>query len=283
MTDDDVTPELARKMHRTMEVVHGIVYFAPEPAEEYAEIGIEGRSGYFASRVAAMGPVSAEVVDATFFNFHPGLVARAMDGVWETTTPEAMLAARERGIDRALRRLLGDAVESDEMVEASELARRAATDLPRSGRTLFAAHDALPWPDAPHLVLWHAQTLIREFRGDGHLAALLCGGVQTGCEALVQHAATGELPAESLRASRSWPQEEWDETVAVLEARGWVDAEGHATPAGAARREQIEQWTDEMALDPWRRIGRTDADRLRALVRPYSRAIVAGGELGRRP
>src|SRR5690606_10444794 len=129
-------------------------------------------------------------------------------------------------------------------------------------------------------VLWHAQTLLREFRGDGHIACLLEAGVRTGCEALVQHAATGEIGAEVLRTSRAWPEDVWAATVADLHDRGWVDAAGDATAEGTAGRDRIEARTDELAMAPWERLGQDDSDRLRALVRPFSRAIVAGGDYG---
>jgi hypothetical protein len=273
-------PVLARKMHRTLEPVHGIVYFAPEPADAYVAIGLAGRSGYFASRAAAMGPVPPEVVIATFFNFHPDLVHRALDGVWERVSPEAVLAARHAGIDATLRRILGDAVDSPEVLEAAELARTAADDLPQPGRPLFAAHAALPWPTAPHMVLWHAQTLIREFRGDAHIACLVEAGVASGCEALVQHAASGDVPAATLQSSRQWPDDEWGRAVAALVERGWLEPDGTATDAGRALREGIEARTDELSMAPWRQLGQEGSDRLRALVRPMSQAIVGSGELG---
>jgi hypothetical protein len=275
-----MTAELARKMHRTLEVYHGIVYFAPEPAARYEALGLGGRSGYFASRSAAMGAVDAEVVVATFFNFNPDLVRRALDGVWARVSPDQVLDARHAGADEMLRRTVGDAIDSDEMVEASEIARRAATGLEPAGRPLFAAHARLPWPDEPHMVLWHAQTLIREFRGDGHIACLVEAGVDSGCAALVQHAATGEITADALRMSRSWSEQDWDATVARLAERGWVEPDGSATAEGARVRQAIEDRTDELAMAPWNSIGTDDADRLRTLVRPFSRAIVAAGGFG---
>lgn len=276
-------PLLARKMHRTLEPFHGIVYFAPEPADAYVALGLAGRSGYFASRSAAMGPVPAEVVIATFFNFHPDLVRRALDGVWDAVTPAQVLAARHDGIDATLRRILGDDVDSPEMHEAAELARTAAEGLPEPGRPLFAAHAALPWPTSPHMVLWHAQTLIREFRGDAHIACLVEAGVASGCEALVQHAASGDVPAATLQSSRQWPDEEWGRAVEALAERGWLEADGTATSAGRAVREGIEARTDALSMAPWRRLGQEGADRLRSLVRPFSQAIVGSGELGFRP
>jgi len=275
-----MTAELARKMHRTLEVYHGLVYFAPEPAARYEKLGLGGRSGYFASRAAAMGAVDAEVVIATFFNFNPALVRNALDGVWARVSPDQVLDARHAGADAMLRRTVGEEVHSDAMVEAAEIARRAATGLEPAGRPLFAAHARLAWPDEPHMVLWHAQTLIREFRGDGHIACLVEAGVDSGCAALVQHAATGEITADALRTSRAWSQDEWDATVARLVERGWVHPDGSATEEGARVRAAIEDRTDELAMAPWETIGADDADQLRALVRPFSRAIVGSGGFG---
>src|ERR1039458_2739083 len=167
------SPELARKMWRTLEPYHGIIYFTPHAAAAYAQLGIEGRDGYFASRAAPLGPVSAEVVIATFYNFHPGLVRHAIPGAWEKASPAQILEARLAAADLALREILGDRIESDEVVRAAMLAEGAAPAAPIAGRPLFAAHAALAWPDPPHLALWHAITLLREFRGDGHIAALV--------------------------------------------------------------------------------------------------------------
>ncbi|MGH2759707.1 MAG: SCO6745 family protein, partial [Actinomycetota bacterium] len=161
-------PVVARKMLRTLEPFHGWVYFAPEPREAYAKLGVtEGRMGYFGSRSAAMGAVNADVVVATFFNFHPDLIRRSIPKVWQIVAPADLLAARLEGADGMLRRILGDAVASGEMREAAELARRAAEACGPEGRPLFAGHAGLDWPTEPHLVLWHAQTLLREYRGDG--------------------------------------------------------------------------------------------------------------------
>jgi hypothetical protein len=168
-TSMSVSPLTARKTWRTVEPLHGMIYFAPESGQSYARLGLEGTSGYFASRSAAMGAVGAETVIATFYNFNPDLVRAAIPSAWAASSPAAILEARLEAADAALRRMLGDAVTSEEMGRAAGLARRAAERAGEryEGRPLFAAHAGLPWPEQPHLVLWHAQTLLREFRGDG--------------------------------------------------------------------------------------------------------------------
>jgi len=278
-----VDPIIARKTWRTVEPIHGMIYFVPEAPERYAELGVTDlRSGYFASRSAPLGPVSAEVVVATFFNFWPDLVRRAMDGVWEKTTPVAMLEARLSAADAALQRAFGEGVAAPELAEAAALARRAAEAACEhpEGRPLFAAHAALPWPDEPHLVLWHAQSLLREYRGDGHIAALVLEGV-TAVEALVIHAATGEVPVPFLRSSRSWPEASWDAAVEALRAKGLVTGDDvlSLTDGGRAHRQWVEDRTDAAAVPAYAALGDDGCARLRELARPFSKAILEGGLL----
>ena len=212
----------ARKTWRTLEPLHGMVYFVPEAAEAYERLGITGRAGYFASRSAPMGAVTADVVVSTFFNFNPALVHAAIPGSWEVASPPALVAARFDAVDAAFRRLLGDPVlASEEMRRAAELARAAAEVAGRQaeGRPLAAAHADLAWPSAPHLVLWHAQSILREYRGDGHIAQLVVRGL-SGTEALVTHAAAGDVPAHLLRSTRGWSREAWDDAVDALRGAG---------------------------------------------------------------
>jgi len=266
------TALLARKMWRTLEPYHGMIYFTPRATEAYEAIGIVGRAGYFASRSAAMGAVPPEVVVATFFNFRPALVEATLPAAWDAADPATILDARFAAADQALRELLGDdVVASPEMAEAAELARAAADACTPAGRPLYAAHASLPWPADPHLALWHAITLLREYRGDGHIAALVVEDLD-GCEALVSHGSSGAVPPAILQATRGWTDDEWAAACARLTARGWL-ADGAATPLGTEARDRIEQRTDDLALAPWLALGPDAADRLRALVRPMSKAI----------
>lgn len=276
-------PIVARKTFRTLEPIHGLVYFAPEATDEYAALGVTGRSGYFASRAAPMGAVPAEVVIATFFNFEPGLVRRAMNGVWDLVTPAALIDARFRGAKAALERAAGDLTRGPEVAEAADIARRAAEAAcgHLSGKPLFAGHATLAWPEAPLLVLWHAQSLLREFRGDIHIAAMTAEGID-GCEALVTHAASGEIAASILQSSRAWPDDGWHAAVESLRAKGHLDADGAFTEAGRASRQRVEDRTDAGALVAYEAIGEDACDRLRTLCRPIAKAIVANGGLGGR-
>jgi hypothetical protein len=269
-----VEPTVARQMYRTIEPFHGFVYLVPEAEEEYAALGVHGRMGYFASRSAPMGPVPAEVVIATFYNFSPALVRRAIPAAWALASPEALLVARLRVVDRVLRAVLGEeALAGPEVAEALELARMAAAGCEPVGRSLYAGHASLPWPDEPHLALWHALSLVREYRGDGHIAALVAEGY-SGCDAIVTHVAAGDIP-KAFAASRAWTDDEWAASEDSLRARGLMDESGALTDAGRASRQWVEDRTDALAMPAWEPLGEEGCRRLRHLVRPWSKAIVS--------
>jgi hypothetical protein len=273
---------LARKAHRTLEPLHVINYFAPEPTEAVVALGVKGgRRAYFAMRSAPLGRVPVEVVVATFYNFSPVIVAKAIPSVWEITSPEAVTEARYAGVDAAYRRVLGeDVVNSAEMAEAAALAREATTVCSAVGRPLFAAHASLPWPEPAHLQLFHAQTLLREHRGDGHIAALVLAGLD-GVEALVDYVPLKQgLPVEFLRATRAWTDAGWAAASERLRGRGLIAEDGSLTPTGAAQRQAIEAQTDLAAAAPYLHLGEERTNRLRELARPWSRTMseqLAGG------
>jgi hypothetical protein len=220
------------------------------------------------------------VVQATFFNFSALAVAFGMDRAWEVASPAQLVEARLRGADRALRRMCGDALDGPEVVEAVELARTACEGCAPEGRPLYAGNASLAWPQAPHLQLFHAVTLLREHRGDGHIAALVVEGL-TGLEAAVMHVAQGDAwTREPLRKTRGYSNEEWDGALARLRERGWIDDAEAFTDEGRAVRQRIEDRTDELALPAWERLGEEGCRRLRELVRPLSTAVVEAGGLG---
>jgi hypothetical protein len=274
-----VTPRTARRIFRVAEPIHGMIYFTPHGANAYGAVGItHQRMTYFASRSAALGPVPADVVIATFFNFSPAIIRQVIPAAWDIASPAQVLAARLDAVDRSLRQAWGADATGPQVREAADLARRAAERACTrpQGRPLFAGHASLPWPAEPHLVLWHAQTLLREYRGDGHVALLFTGGLD-GLGALITHAATGAIPAEALRATRAWTEPEWAAGAERLRAEGWLaDGPGLVlTEDGARRRQSIEDGTDELAAYPYEAIGEDGCARLRDLAAPLSAAVMA--------
>jgi len=275
----------AHKTWRTLEPIHAMVYFAADPAARYAALGVtEPRMGYFASRAAALGSAGANQVIATFYNFNPALVRKSIPQAWGIATPKQFLEARVNGVDAALRTVWNDEMlASAELREVAQLLRQAAEVACEhsEGRALFAAHADLTWPDETHLVAWHAQTLLREFRGDGHIAMLVAEGL-SGIEALITHGASGAIPAEVLQRSRDWPNDEWAAGVRGLQSRGLLQ-QGETlafSEQGKQVRDRIESQTDVLSMAPYAALGVDACDKLRSIGRPFSKAVVDGGLLG---
>jgi hypothetical protein len=272
----------ARFLWQRLEPYHGLIYFVPEADAHYVPLGLDkGMMGYFGSRVAAMGPVPAEVVIATFYNFNPAIIRPVVPEVWRRTSPEALWTARLAAVDAALTRIFGDRLHHDDISTAAELLRRIVPACAPEGRPLFAGHLAQAWPEEQHLALWFGITLLREFRGDGHIAALTAEGV-SGIEALVIHAATGAVPSAVLKATRAWDDDSWDAARRGLMARGWLDAEGAFTSVGKAHRDSVEERTDLLAAAPWALLTEDEAIWLAALGKDLSATIVAAGTFPRR-
>jgi len=272
MTDD---LPLARRAHRALEPIHTLVYFVPEGAERYDALGVTGgMRGYFASRSAPLGVVPAEVVVATFYNFSPTHVAKAIPSVWDVTTPAQVLDARLEVADAALRRLLADDLGSDEVAEAAALARIAAESADVVGRPLFAAHAALPWPEPPHLQLWHAATLLREHRGDGHIAALMTNGIG-GLEAHVLYALGMDMPAEKFGRIHHLPAAQLAAVIDGMRDRGLIGDDGWLSEQGRAVKQRVEALTDELAAKPYEGLEVGELDELMSALEPLAALLVA--------
>ncbi|HEX2575002.1 MAG TPA: hypothetical protein VHK88_01550 [Aquihabitans sp.] len=265
----------ARRLWRVLEPVHAVTYFSPECAERYRALGLKGFwMGYFASRAAPFGRATPELVTATFFNFRPSMAARALPDAWALASPEAVLDARRDGSVATLRTVLGGHAEGAEVEEAASLAERAVDACTADGRPLFAALTSLDRPRDPLGRLWHAATLLREHRGDGHVVANVADGLD-GLQAHVTFAASGAVPRERLQQARGWTDEEWAAAEALLTDRGWL-RHGELTVEGRAGRQAIEDRTDALAAGPWAALGEDATERLHDLLAPLARAIAEG-------
>ncbi|MFG1807381.1 hypothetical protein [Streptomyces sp. NPDC049040] len=281
MTD----PRAGRRCHTPLNALHSTVYFSPEFDAEMETLGLAGApgayfsaGGYFAARSAAMGAVGPGAVTATFFNFSHTLIAQHLPGAWTVATPGQLLAARLRVVDRLLRRLLGDeALASKEMAEAAELALRAAGGCHRAGRPLSAAEADQPVAQEPHVAFWQAATVLREHRGDGHIALLTHAGLD-GLEALVSHTSSGRgfTPAFA-RSTRGWSEEEWSAAEERLRGKGLLDADGELTEAGTTLRVDLEHETDRLAAAPYDHLGAAGVERLTELAGGFAAMALGNG------
>lgn len=269
-----------RQMWHLLEPLHAVLYYAPEAFEEAAALGYridERWPSYFAWRAAPLGDADAGRVAATFCSFSPAMVGEHVPAVWSVASSGTVLAARRRAVHRAYRTLLGEACAAPETAEAVALLRRVAEAADTTDRPLAAANAALPWPEEPHLALWHASTVLREHRGDGHLAALANAELDP-VESLVSFAAIGAAAPEVF-ASRGWSGEEWQEARQRLFKRGLLTGDGTATDAGGALRAEVERRTDEAAAAPWRALGDEERERLVELLGPLWVAAIGSGLL----
>ncbi len=262
---------VARRMYDLLEPICMVNFSADEPHEAMAALGFRTYwDGYFAGRSAPLGRVSAEVVDALFYNFGEGEVARHIPKVWETTTPAAAIAARQQGCVAALRRILGDLAESDGLARAADLTLTAATSAPVHGRAMYAALRTVPVPDEPVARLWHAANMLREHRGDGHIAALLSEDIG-GTESHVLAALTmGIHPAESFGRIHHLPKARLATVMDGLRARGLIDPDGHLTDSGRACKERIEALTDRLAEAPYDALTPEELELLAAELTPLA-------------
>lgn len=264
---------IGRRCWGALEALHVVGYFAPEPTRAYVDLGLHPRLSYFAARSAAFGPVGPALTTATFYVFAPWLPDKALPASWEVASPAAVQRARRDGVGSCLRGILG----SPDVAEALALARHACEGLDPAGRPLYAAHAALEWPDDDLLALWHAATLIREHRGDGHVAVLQSAGIDP-----VESLVLGGLYAsntEFVRTTRGWSDDEWAAAHDRLRGRGLLTDEGGLSEDGRLLRQRVENDTDLLAVAGWEHLGADGCHRLHELVAPLRRQVLASGVL----
>ena len=265
-------PQIARAMFQVYEPIVLTGSGAPEVQTMCKQLGLsQNRMSYYAVRAAALGPVAAEVVSATFYHHTLEMVSPAIPLAWSLASPDKIVAARFKAVDQAFRRLLPKQIGSPEIAEALELVREATLGCSIAGRALFAAHAALPWPTEPHVALWHGLNLFREHRGGGHIIAVMAARLTPNQAAPILSAATGE--ARNSRSAR-WPDDIWDQTVATLQERGWLDPAGMLTNEGLAARIRIEDETDDLALGPWLQLGEELTHRLWTILNDMLQVIL---------
>lgn len=276
-----MTPETpdrpVRRLSRTVEAVHTLSYYTPE-ITRLTEDGFRGWwHAYFAYRAAPMGPVPAPVVTATFYNFAPRMVERAVPGVWEIMAPETVLARRQALVTEAIDRIWSDGRLDDVLDEAADLAEAAVSDLEVEARPLAAAHAALDRPaGSAALRLWHACTIWREYRGDGHNLALAANGID-GLESHLLMAAHGRGNQRTITGIRGWTEEEWAEASSRLQDRGILHGDGTYTDSGRAFRSGIEAATDDLAARPLANLGPDGAGRLQDLLETVTADLLETG------
>lgn len=266
-----MTPSPARRLWAAVEPLHAVVYFAPETAAAAKEAGLRGYwMGYFAGRLAPLGPVGPAAATAVLFGFAPPMVARALPDAWAFASPDDVLGSRLAAVETALERVVGT-----DHGELAELLERAVAACRFDGRPLAAAWSAVPRPAGVLGRLWLAATVLREHRGDGHVLAAVHAGL-TGLETTLTHIGDGVLGRGDVEPHRGWTEDDWTAAAERLRARGLLDSRGRLTAEGTAVRARLEEDTDRLASAPVEALG-AELDRLLQLAVPLSRAVVDAG------
>lgn len=267
-----------RRLARAAEAVHTLAYYTPE----IRRFGDDGFSGwwhaYFAYRSAPMGPVPASVVTATFYNFAPRMIERAVPGCWDIMSPREVRSRQLELVSEAVARSLAEYPEPDEISRSAELLRSCAGTLPIGARPLYAAWAGEPWPGSDLMDLWHGCTLLREFRFDGHNIALVAGDLDpTECHLMMTSHGFGN--AETIQRIRGWNADEWDAAQRRLVERGWLTGDGGQTDAGHAARRAVERHTDLLASPMEIPLGPERAAELAELVERIGEFLKSSGEV----
>ena len=264
----------ARRLGRTIEPLAAAVYFAPEAQKRYQALGLNYFEGYFCSRSACMGAAPWRVVAGVFAAFKPAVVERAVTGGWQKTTPEQLLEARLAGARDQVLRMAGE--HTDRFLAAADLLLDMTDGVDGSGRPLFSGLAGLPvpGPDDPAGRLWRAADLVREHRGDGHVAAWISHVDST--EITVLSELWWGIEPGSYVWTRGYDADDVAAARGRLTDRGLLDRDGALTDAGRDLREQIEVATDRAERDLIVRLG-DRADELFGMLAPLSRAMLGEG------
>ena len=266
-------------------VLHAPVYRSRELRTSLAGSGItDPMAAYLAQRSAPMGPVGPVAVASAFYGFSPAAVATHLPAVWDHASPARVIEATFDAMRELLGRVLlapteGDVSERAATVEelAALLAPVAAAH-PTAGRPLAAAWASLPMTGEALLDLWLATSVIRESRGDGHIAVLVTEGIGPLESHLVTYGDIAER-RPGLQALRGWTSEEIDAAAAGLEARGLLGTDGRRTDQARELRRHIERRTDAISADAWAHAGPQTVDRIGELALRLLPSVLASGTL----
>lgn len=275
----------ARQAYQSFEPLHLVAYFGPQVGEVAKAEGLRFYSSYAGFRGAPLGSASPAVVTGAFYNWNPKVIEEGWSTALSTHSPEQLLAAREQIADKALTVAFGDKRGDDALPRLVDRMTALLAKGDKAGRPLGAANLALHRDLEPHVGLWQAFTTWREWRGDGHIAALVVNGLSP-VEALVFHESEHPDPSvkssrmgrEQTQKSRAWSYDEWDAAAESLRSRGLLEADQEKLTAdGAALHQKIEDETDDASASVW--AGVDDADEIFAAARPYVKAVIDAGLL----
>jgi hypothetical protein len=268
------TPE--RALRDAIEPFHSICYFAEDVKARYLELGMHPWASYFGQRAAPMGAVGAEVVTSTFYGFSPSLVAKSVPTVWSRLSPEQAWEDRVSSVGAVLARSVAAATTDEDLERAIAIGEQMVSAFVPGGRPLGTAHAAMPRPPGrlPHL--WVVVSALREYRGDGHVAALVTHGVGP-LESMATSTGYSNLSLRFHQRGRGWSEDDWSAGVERARVAGWLDDSGRLTDAGESMRQNVERSTDATMSEVIGAVSQPDAAFFTKLVGALSRTLVESG------
>ncbi|EME54084.1 SCO6745 family protein [Amycolatopsis decaplanina] len=267
---------LQRRLWEAVEPLHAVVYFAPETAAAAKAAGLPSWwMGYFAGRVAPLGPLPEPPATAMLFGFAPRMVARFLPDAWKHAEPAVVLQSRMDAVEEVLNRILPA---DPSLGRLADLLEQAVTGCDYAARPLAAAWSSVTRPATVVGRVWLAATVLREHRGDGHVLSAVAAGLR-GLDTTLTHIGSGAVTREVIQINRGWSDGEWDESVARLTERGVLDGDLKLTDPGIALRQRIEDETDRLAAGPLEALGADGAAELVRTAVPLSRRIFDTGAI----
>jgi hypothetical protein len=139
---------------------------------------------------------------------------------------------------------------------------------------MYAALRAIPIPDDVVARLFHAASLLREHRGDGHIAALMIEGVG-GLEAHVLLALDMGMRAEKFGRIHHLPAAQLAAVIDGMRDRGLIGDDGWLSEQGCAAKQRVETLTDDLAAKPYESLEPSELDELMATLDPLATRLLA--------
>ena len=228
----------ARRLRDACEPVAMHAVWSRRTNERLAELGLDFLTSYVWGRAAHLGEPAGAVVASAFAWFEPSLVTTVYDAARAAVPRDHLVRARDEATVAGLR----EAVDEQDAGEVADLLADAAEPAEGTGRPFFTGWRASGRPADPVHRLWWACNLVREHRGDSHVASANASGLGPVEMNVLTELWLG-MPLLSYTGTRGWPQEAMRDAVSRLEVRGWV-ADGALTDAGRDARADVEARTD---------------------------------------
>ena len=265
-----VTSTPARRLRDSLEPIATQGWWSRQSADRTVALGLGFFDGYVWGRAASLGQPAASVVVAAFGVFEPAFLSSVYEQGRSAAVRDDVLRERALGAEESLVAILG----SSHAASAGEVADTilAATDrLDGAARPLFSGLRELAVPPNNYGRLWRAAELVREHRGDGHLAACIAAGLDAVTMNVLTELWVG-YPVGGYSSSRGFTPEVINNSIGALEARGWVGG-GALTPDGVRARTDIEDATDASQSALIALLG-DDLHRVVAAAAPMSHAVL---------